>query len=120
MCWRDVTLNSNTNGHEYLEFCERQIKTPTGNDPRNIREVTPKLQPNVSNPDRCPIKIYKIYANKRPAGYSLPNNPFYIATTKPLPSEEETWFKTNAAGIDINKHGKIMSTMLKNANIPKS
>jgi integrase len=119
MCWGDVTLKSNTNGHEYLEFCERQTKTRTGNDPRNIREVTPKLWANVSNPDRCPIKIYKIYANKRPAGYSLPHNPFYIATTtKPLPSEEETWFKKNAVG--INKLGNMMSTMVKNANIPTS
>ena len=116
MCWGDVTLKTSTDGHEYLEFCERQTKTRTGNDPRNVRDVKPKLWANLENPERCPVQIYKIYAKKRPSGYSLPHHPFYIAsTTKPLPSLEETWFKRNPVG--TNKLGTMMSKMVKNSRI---
>lgn len=116
MCWGDVTLKTNTDGHEYLEFCERQSKTRTGNDPRNVRDVKPKLWANLDNPERCPVNIYKIYARKRPTGYSQPNHPFYIAsTTKHSPSPNETWFKRNPIG--TNKLGSMMSTMVHNSEI---
>ena len=37
MCWGDVRLHQTANRKEYLEFNERQTKTRTGSDSRDIR-----------------------------------------------------------------------------------
>ena len=68
MCWGDITLKRDDGSREYLEFSERQTKTGTGENPRDIRTVKPKLWTNMNNPDRCPIKVYKKYAEIRPTG----------------------------------------------------
>ncbi len=116
MCWGDVELKSDGNKKEYLEFNERQTKTRTGENPRDIRAVKPKLFANLENPDRCPVNIYKVYAQKRPQGYSEASHPFYIAsTTKHLPSRTETWFKRNPVG--VNKLQSMMSRMVTSAGI---
>ena len=43
MCWGDVVLISDEHGHESLEFSERQTKTKTGENIRDVRAVKPKL-----------------------------------------------------------------------------
>lgn len=116
MTWGDVTLKKDDSGQEYLEFCERQTKTRTGENPRDIRKVTPKLWSNTLQPERCPIKVYKIYAEKRPTGYSQPDDPFYIAsTTVHNPSSREPWFKRNPVG--VNKLGTFMKRMVGHAGL---
>ncbi|MES9905045.1 MAG: DUF3504 domain-containing protein, partial [Sedimenticola sp.] len=78
--------------------------------------MKPKLWANTNNPDRCPIKIYKLYAERRPVGYSDPDLPFYIATTTVhLPSPRDTWFKRNPVG--INKLGSMMKRMVAHAGL---
>jgi len=60
--------------------------------------------------------MYKQYKAKRPYGYSLPEHPFYIAsTTKQLPVYTDVWFKKNPVG--VNKLSTMMSRMVKNAGI---
>lgn len=116
MCWGDINLKEDENGNEYLEFTERQTKTRTGENPRDVRTVKPKIWCNVANPEKCPVQIYKLYAKKRPSGYSEPTHPFYIAaTTKPLPCHEDTWFKRNPVG--VNKMQSMMKRMVKNSGI---
>ena len=66
MCWGDENLCQTSTGQEYLEFDERETKTRPGNDPRNVRAIAPKMFP-VPNNEKCPVKAYKIYAEKRPA-----------------------------------------------------
>lgn len=41
MKWGDVQLLTDVNGAEYLEYSERQTKTGTGAEPRNVRAVKP-------------------------------------------------------------------------------
>ena len=43
MCWGDVKLCQISTGQEYLEFNERETKTRSGNDPRNVRAIAPKM-----------------------------------------------------------------------------
>ena len=94
MCWDD-------GGREYLEFSERQTKTRTGENPRDIRTVKPKLLANMNNPDRPLIKTYQIYVEIRPTGFSEPKYPFSIATTTDHHlSPQEIWFKWNPVGVN--------------------
>ena len=43
MCWGDVQLCQSTNGEEFLEYSERQTKTRTGENPRDVRQIKPKM-----------------------------------------------------------------------------
>ena len=45
---------------EYLEYSERQTKTRTGAEPRNVRAVKPKLGFSFASgsPDRDPVFVY--------------------------------------------------------------
>ena len=112
----DVILKLDENGHEFLEYTERQTKTRTGANPKDNRALKPKLWANIDKPERCPVNIYKIYAQRRPAGYSEPDSPFYIAsTTMAFPTTYDTWFKRNPVG--INKLGNMLKKMINRAGI---
>lgn len=65
MCWGEVKLCQTCTGQEYLEFNERETKTRSGNDPRNVKAIAPKMFA-VPNNEKCPVKAYKVYAEKRP------------------------------------------------------
>ena len=61
MTWGDVELHMQADGTEYLEYSERQTKTRTGAEPRNVRAVKPKAfaAPN-GPPERDPVAVYKL------------------------------------------------------------
>ncbi|CAH3169355.1 unnamed protein product [Pocillopora meandrina] len=50
---------------EYLEFNERETKTRSGNDPRNVKAIAPKTFAMPNN-QKCPVKAYKVYAESDP------------------------------------------------------
>ena len=43
ICWGDVKLCQTSTGQEYLELNERETKTRSGNDPRNVSAIAPKM-----------------------------------------------------------------------------
>ena len=56
MKWGDVHLLIDVNGAEYLEYSERQTKTRTGAEPRNVRAVKHKAYSFANgSPDRDPV-----------------------------------------------------------------
>ena len=65
MGWGDLKLKETADGKEDLEFNERQTKTRTGSDFRDIRAMPPKMFATYGSGDD-PIVIYKLYAQKRP------------------------------------------------------
>ena len=67
MTWGDVQLHMEADGTEYLEYSERQTKTRTGAEPRNVTAVKPKAFAAANGPpERAPVAVYKIYSEKRP------------------------------------------------------
>ena len=66
MTWGDVKVAQETDGSDYLEYTERQTKTKSETEPRNIRTVKPKAfaAPN-GLPERNPVFVYKLYAQKK-------------------------------------------------------
>ena len=116
MCWGDVQLKTDNSEVQYLIFSERQTKTRSGDNTRNVRAVTPKLYANTANSKRCPIEVYKMYASKRPLNYCADESPFYIACSTVLkPRPCELWFKRNHIG--INKLAGLMRRMVTNAGL---
>ena len=83
MKWGDVQLLTDVNGDEYLEFSERQTKTRTGAEPRNVRPVKPKAYSfGNGSPDRDPAFVYKVYSEKRPSSMTDSNSPFYLGINR--------------------------------------
>ncbi len=92
--WGDLELKQDSEGTRFIEFCrERQTKTRTGENPRNLRSKKPQMYENKSNPDRCPINSYLAYRARRPAGMLADESPFYLAVNIEVPkSEEQQWY----------------------------
>lgn len=77
--WKDVTVHKNNVGKEYAMLNERQTKTHSGIDCRNIIENRPKMYAtsgDANNP-RDPVSAYKKYAAMRPANLGE-NSAFYL------------------------------------------
>ena len=104
LCWGDV--KKVTDGETtYLEYSERQTKTRTGSDPRDIRLFKPKAYANSDCPERCPVKLYELYASQRPQNYSSPDDPFYLAINH---NKKPDSCPFKAAAVGINSLGGIM------------
>ena len=81
LCWGDVRLGFDKElDKHYLEYNDRQTKTRTGADISMYRNK-PRMYEMLETPDRCPVNIYKTYRDKRPQGYSNPDDPYYNAAT---------------------------------------
>ena len=110
MTWGDMQLYMEADGTEYLEYSQRQTKTRTGAEPRNVRAVKTKAfaAPN-GPPGRDPVAVYKIYSKKRPDAMNKPDAPYYLGInyTK-SPSSNKLWFKSSAMA--QNKLNSLMKT----------
>jgi len=117
MCWGDVKLKQTADSEEFLEFNERQTKTRTGSDCRDVRKIAPKMFATDGS-ERDPVVVYKLYARKRPEKMNDDESPFYLAVNNTLKKESlqtKEWFK--AAPVGINKLNSLMKTMAQKAGI---
>lgn len=105
-------------GTEYLQYSERQTKTKTGEEPRNIRAVKSRAfsTPNNLPAEKNPVFVYKVYSEKRPPSMQDANALFYLAINhiKNPAETNKSWFKSS--GMGVNKIG-LMKTMAEKARI---
>ena len=114
LMWGDVKQKYDDQEQlEYLVYdTERQTKTRTGTDPRNIRLTKPRIY---TEGVRCPVQLYKAYKDHRPADMCEDSSPFYL-NKMPNPSSSQTvWFKKMRMG--ENTIGTIMKNMIKNSGL---
>ena len=79
MCWSDVKLLRDADGTEHLEYWEHQIKTRSGEEPRNIRPVKPKAFARRDGPPEIdPVFFYKFYSEKRPSSMKSVEATYYL------------------------------------------
>ena len=96
--WGDVELRHDSMGLEYLEYV---ISNP------NELFERKQIYPNLKIQDRCPIAVYKMYANKRPADYCSPLHPFYLETYGVFnPHRSVDWFKEKP--MEVNDFSNIL------------
>jgi hypothetical protein len=76
MRWGDVKLLKDPEGTEYLQYTERQTKTRTGIDPKNVRKVKTKMFSTLT--ERNPVAAYKKYSEMRPLSMNTPESPFCL------------------------------------------
>ena len=67
------------NGTEYLEYSERQTKTRTGAEPRNVLTVKPKAFSFASSSTKKdPVFVYKVNSEEGPRSMKDSDSPFYL------------------------------------------
>ena len=85
-----------TNGEEFLEYTERQTKTRIGENPRDVKQIKPKMF-SVQGSERDPVATYKFYAEKRTSKLKNNNAPFYLAVNNCKKQDSsKPWFKKSA------------------------
>ena len=100
MCWSDVKLLRDTDGTEYLDYCERQTKTRSVEEPRNIRPVKPKAFARPDGPpEKDPVFVYKFYSEKRPSSMQTVEAPYYLGINHSKDSSK-CWFKASPMGVN--------------------
>ena len=114
MCWGDVKLRQAANGEEFVEYSERQTKTRTVENLRDIRQIKQKMFA-VPESERD-AAVYKLYAKKRPPEMYHDNAPFYLAVnTCKNHDYSKPWFKKSAVG--LNKLNSLLKTMAEKAGL---
>ena len=119
MCWGDIQLMKDADGTEYLHFSQRQTKTTSGADPRNVRPIKPKAFGTPDLPcERDPVVVFEIYSEKRPESMNKPDAPFYLGVNHTTKNCDKSWFKANAMG--VNKLNSLMNTMAEDTDLDNS
>ena len=118
MC--DIEPRRDTNSNlDYIEFNERQAKTRTGEDARNVRDSKPRAYETPANKSRCPVGMYKECRNRRSRGFRNSADPFYLAvvTNKENPRNDDQWFLRGPFG--KNNINNILKNMVKIAKLKR-
>ena len=118
LCWGDIELKQDDDGSEYIVYTqERQTKTRTGSNPRDVRRTKPRAYAVPEEPDRDPVALYKKFRSVRPVETLNPDSPFFLSINyshKP----DKPWFKKTPMG--INKIYSIMNDMKAGAGLETS
>ena len=69
----------------------------------------------VSDNEKCPVKAYKVYAEKRLAEMKIDDAPFYLAVNNVISGSGKPWLKK--APVGGNKLNTLMKTMAQNAGL---
>ena len=80
-------------GTEYLHSSERQTKTRSAADPRNVRPIKPKA---FATSDLPRVVVFKICSEKRPESMNKPDAPLYLGVNHTTKNSDKSWFKANA------------------------
>ena len=98
LLWGDIILCYDHTNREYLSFSSQMLNN-VASQSRRLYQILAKAkvwsEPGI--PDRDPVALYKIYAQKRPVTMNQPNAPFYLGyLVNPLPSQ--SWYRTFPLG----------------------
>ena len=102
-------MHDPVDGTDYLSYTKDFSKTNQGG--LKHRFVAPKhvkVYEN-KNSDRCLVRLYKIYKNRRPS--TTKTTAFYLQSMPNAAREDEKWFKDQPVG--INKIGSVVTKLMK-------
>lgn len=108
--WGDVELRSDVDDNEYIVYTqERQTKTCTGSNPRDIRKTKPRAYAIPEQPERNPVALYKKFRSVRPQEMLDPDSPFFLSINHTPKNGNPCWYKKLPMG--INKLYQIMNDL---------
>lgn len=85
----------------HIAYSERLAKNRTGETGQGAREVVPKMFPDDLRPDRCGVRLYRLYQSKKPAEALKPDFRYFLncrnITTKSW-EDCKVWFAAAPMG----------------------
>ena len=100
LLWGDVKLMTDKNGREFLAYEPRCVGKPKVLNIDSENSFRLCVWSKSENVEKDPIKIYKLYAEKRPSEMNTDNAPFYLGITTLYPSAMQPWYRTCAMGVN--------------------
>ena len=88
---------------KHIEWSERATKTRQGQNTAKdalVRPFKPKLFRNNQRPERCPVRLFLLYEEKKPAEKKKPDDNFYLAVNTNRPRADSKWYKNGNMGED--------------------
>ena len=113
--WGDIVLsNDPETGCELMLWkAERGSKTRHGNGQQQ-RAFYPTAQ--ATENERCPVQLYRAFAEHRPLEMKQPDSPFFLAINHRRQPSSQIWYSKAALG--KSKIGKFLSKAAKAAKLP--
>ena len=113
--WEDIVLSNDPEiGCELLLWkAERGSKTRHG-DGQHQKAFYPTAQ--ATENDRCPVQLYRSFAEHRPLEMKQPNSPFFLAINHCRQPSSQIWYSKAALG--KHEFGKFLSKAAKAAKLP--
>ena len=101
----DFQFRKTSDGAEFIEFSrERGTKTRTGETERSTnadaRVFKPKMWATPDRPERCPVRIFQQYIDRRPPEMCQDDSPFYLSINHKY-KPGLYWFKKVPLGIHM-------------------
>ena len=124
--WGDLEIRKDdlTGELRLVWCCERLAKMRRGQrGAAELRKYDTFLVENTQMPERCPIRLYKKFAEKRPADFNTPDAPFFLCVNHPIAIlKSEGWKKPGAPWykripMGVNMIGKFMKVIAKMADV---
>ncbi len=110
LLWSDIRKIEMDSGDCYLLFNKRWTKTRDGIK-NNKREFPPKMFQNKVNPERCPVRLYELFEELRPAECKCPA--FFLSVNHN--PKATTWYADAPMG--INRLDVMMHKIADEANL---
>ena len=115
MKFGDIEIKATVNNDEYLELKERNSKIMDGTKINDYRSTRQKIFA-IKNSDFCPVKLFRLFRDKRPIESLSPDSPFFLTPIKKYTQEDPTWYFNTPLG--KNSLGQLMKKACVNAGIP--
>ena len=100
LIWADIQQKSDAEGKEYLVYSlERQTKTRTGMNPRDVRPTKPRAYAVPERNKKDPVTLCKQFQEHRPADMLEDDAPFLL-TINYNHKPNQPWYKKTTMGIN--------------------
>jgi hypothetical protein len=100
LLWGDIVLCQDYNNREYLTFSPQILNRIHSSQRLNHRLANARVWSEPEQPDRDPVALYKLYAQKRPLSMHEPYTPFYLGINLLNPVCGQSWYRPTAMGIN--------------------
>ena len=100
LLWGDVILCQDYNNREYLTFSPQMLSRIHASQRLNHRLANARVWAEPDIPERDPVALYRMYAQKRPLTMNQPYAPFYLGLNVVSPQAGQSWYRPAAMGIN--------------------
>ena len=106
MKWGDIKLVKDPEGVEMLVWTPNGGKERTGEKAQAGQRKFPPMAV-ATGANRCPVKLYKAFASRRPDSMKLADSPFFLQVKTKGWEESQVWYYPSPWG--KNKIGEILT-----------